>query len=95
MCQRPPDAVRSSLLYAGPGSSFARLARLQTEFSVLLGTPQVFVRLQGMEHFITCSPNDTLLYPTDSKRPGEPRYDWEDRGDGVVLGYLRADEEAR
>jgi hypothetical protein len=92
MTNKPPDAVRSPLSHAGTGSSFARLVRLQTEFAELLQTPRVFVRLQGSEHFTTGRPWDTLYFPGDSPRCGEPRYDWQDRGDGVLLGELKYKE---
>ena len=52
---------------------------------------RVYVRHQGGEHFITGDPADTLNFPGESPRSGEPRYEWEDRGDGVSYGYLKAD----
>jgi hypothetical protein len=85
----PPDAIRSPLSHAGAGSAFTRLARLQREFAALLETPTVYVRLQGSEHFISARPDDTLYFTADSPRSGEPRYEWQDRGDGVGLGVLR------
>ena len=88
MTARTPDAVRSPLLFAGGGGASARLAKLQTEFSPVLKAPQVFVRHQGVEHFITGSPADTLNFTSRDARSGVPRYQWEDRGDGVYYGYL-------
>jgi hypothetical protein len=88
---RKPDAIRSPLSFAGSGGSYARLTRLQAELAPLLGVPRISVRLQGTEHFITQTPSDTLYFPAQSARAGEPRYDWKDRGDGVHYGYLRAD----
>lgn len=84
----PIDAVRSPIGYAGAGPSSARLARLGAEFAGPLGAGRVFVRHQGGEHFITPRADDTLLFPSGGPRSGEPRYRWEDRGDGVSYGYL-------
>jgi hypothetical protein len=86
---RTPDAIRSPLSYAGAGGSHARLARLRSEFSPVLKAPRVFVRLQGSEHFISGSPTDTLNFLSHGIRSGEPRYVWEDRGDGVLYGFLK------
>ncbi len=91
MSQRPPDAVRSPLPYAGAGDAHARLSRLHAEFSAVLQRPLVYVRHQGSEHFITGHPGDTLNLPAARAGGGGPRYRWEDRGDGVHYGYLRAD----
>jgi hypothetical protein len=88
---RPPDAVRAPLRYAGEGDSFTRLAKLQSEFSRVLRVPRVFVRHQGTEHFLSGRPDDTLGRPGHEARSGEPRYAWQDRGDGVLYGYLRYD----
>jgi hypothetical protein len=87
-----PDAVLAPLSYAGPGDAASRLANLQAEFSAVLRVPRVYVRHQGTSHFISGSPADTLLYPHSDARSGRPRYDWSDRGDGVSLGRLHADE---
>ena len=86
--QRTPDAVRSPLPFAGAGGSQARLAKLQSEFSPVLRVPRVFVRHQGTEHFISGSPSDTINHPSHNARSGASRYNWEDRGDGVLYGYL-------
>jgi hypothetical protein len=89
------EAVRAPIRYAGSGDSFTRLTRLQAEFSGVLGADRVYVRLQGGEHFITGRPDDTLNYTGDEVRSGEPRYTWEDRGDGVLYGYRRSDDRSR
>jgi hypothetical protein len=89
--EKLPDAVRSPLRFAGSGDAASRLATIIAEFSGVLRSPQLFVRHQGSEHFITASPADTLNYPSDGPKSGEPRYDWSDRGDGVLYGYLKTD----
>lgn len=89
MADRPPDAVRSPLKFAGAGDALSRLLRLQEEFAPVLGAPRVFVRHQGSEHFISGNPGDTLYHLSQGPRAGEPRYEWSDRGDGVLYGYLR------
>ena len=87
-----PDAIRSPLTHAGTGDVTTRLGRLQKEFSEVLGGPRVFVRNQGPEHFISCDPRDTLYHESLSPKAGLYRHDWEDRGDGVLYGYLLRDE---
>jgi hypothetical protein len=91
MSGRVINAIRAPIRFAGAGPSAARLERLGAEFGAVLGSDQVFVRHQGGEHFISARPDDTLQFPRTSLRSGELRYCWEDRGDGVCLGYLKAD----
>ena len=85
-----PDAVMVPLSYAGPGDAATRLAKLHAEFSHLLRTPRVYVRHQGTSHFLSGSPADTLLFPQSDGRSGRPRYEWNDRGDGVSYGRIQA-----
>jgi hypothetical protein len=89
MIDRRPDAVRVPRGFAGPGDSLARLSRLQDALAPILEIPRVFVRHQGTEHFVTGDPSDTLLFSSTSPRAGEERYVWEDRGDGILRGYLK------
>jgi len=84
-----PDAILAPLAFAGSGDAATRLARLQAEFSSLLQVPRVFVRHQGTSHFITGSPDDTLLFPQSHERSGQSRYQWFDRGDGVSYGRFQ------
>ena len=88
MIEIPPDAIQAPIGYAGAGDAATRLGRLQTEFAPVLRTARVFVRHQGASHFVSGSPDDTLLFSAASPRSGQPRYDWTDRGDGVSLGRL-------
>ena len=88
MTDNGPDAIRAPIDHAGGGDASARLGRLQAEFAPLLRAPRVFVRHQGAFHFISASPDDTLLHPQADPRAGRPRYEWADRGDGVALGRL-------
>jgi hypothetical protein len=84
-----PVAVRAPLSFAGEGGALVKLARLQAEFSPVLGVRSVFVRHQGSEHFISGRPGDTLSLHSQEACSGEPRYDWKDRGDGVLYGFAR------
>ena len=88
MTENRPDAIRAPIGHAGAGAASSRLGRLQAEFAPLLNAPRVFVRHQGAFHFISGSPDDTLLHPQADPRAGRPRYEWADRGDGVALGRL-------
>ena len=85
-----PDAILAPIGHAGSGDASTRLGRLQSEFAPLLATPRVFVRHQGASHFVSGSPDDTLLFPQSHPRSGQPRYEWTDRGDGVSLGRFRS-----
>ena len=82
------DAILSPIGYTGTGDAATRLGRLQAEFAPVLRTKRVFVRHQGTSHFLSGSPDDTLLFPQANLRSGQPRYEWTDRGDGVSLGRL-------
>ena len=88
MTETKPDAVQAPIGYAGAGDAATRLGRLQAEFAPMLRTGRVFVRHQGASHFVSGSPDDTLLFPPASPRSGQPRYEWTDRGDGVSLGRV-------
>ena len=90
MSDPKPGAVRSPLAFSGPGDALSRLMKLQAEFSPVLGAPRVFVRHQGTDYFISGDAADTLYEVSHGPRAGEPRYDWRDRGDGVLYGYLRS-----
>jgi len=90
MSDTRPHAIRVPLSFAGAGDSYSRLTKLQGEFAGVLGVDRVYVRHQGSEHFITGDPADSLNFPSGHSRSNEPRYDWEDRGDGVSYGFLRA-----
>ena len=86
-----PDAVLAPLAHAGGGDAATRLSRLQAEFAALLQVPRIYVRHQGSAHFLSGSPDDTLLFPQSDPRAGRPRYEWTDRGDGVSYGRYKAD----
>jgi hypothetical protein len=45
--------------------------------------------------FVTRDPADTILYPTNHPRSGQPRYRWERRDGDVQVGYLIEDPNAR
>jgi hypothetical protein len=56
---------------------------------------RAYVRLaDGTHHFCTGNPHDTIYFPTDHDRAGQPRYGWEPQPDGSRHGYL-VDDEAR
>ena len=88
MTEPGPDAILAPIGHAGLGDAATRLGRLQGEFAPLLRSSRVFVRHQGATHFVSGSPDDTLLFPQASPRSGQPRYEWADRGDGVSYGRL-------
>ncbi len=44
--------------------------------------------------FITRDPSDSIFFPTTHRRSGQPRYRWEQRPDGIEIGYLVESESA-
>ena len=85
------EAIRSPIHYAGSGGAHARLGRLQAEFAEVLGVPTVYVRNQGVEHFLTGDPADCLCGSREGFPSGTQSYEWADRGDGVLYGTRRTD----
>ena len=50
---------------------------------------RAYIRIQGNgKLFISKSVFDTILFPRDHERDGQPRYRWELQCDGAELGYL-------
>ena len=50
---------------------------------------RAYIRLQGNgKLFVTKSIIDTILFPKDHERDGQPRYHWELQPDGSEFGYL-------
>jgi hypothetical protein len=50
---------------------------------------RVYIRLQGNgKLFVSRSIYDTILFPKDHQRDGQPRYRWEIQPSGVEFGYL-------
>ena len=66
---------------------------IKAEFGPLLGVERVYSRDQGSFKFLSGDPADTLYFPKGHHRSGESRYDWKDRGDGVMYGYLVPDDD--
>jgi hypothetical protein len=47
------------------------------------------IRLQpNAKLFITANVHDTIFFPRDDRRDGQPRYRWELQPDGAEFGYL-------
>jgi hypothetical protein len=69
------------------------LARTK-EFGPLLGTKRVHCRaVPGGKHLLTADAMDgdvqhTTHFPKHHGLEGQPKYDWQDRGDGVMFGVL-------
>ena len=50
---------------------------------------RAYIRLQGNgKLFVSKSIFDTILFPKDHQRDGQPRYRWELQPDGAEFGYL-------
>jgi hypothetical protein len=85
---RQPDAVRAPLGFAVGSDSTARLRHLSAEFAPVIGVSSIAVFNQGTEYFIARDKDQTLNYPYGQGQDGQPRYTWDDRGDGVSYGLL-------
>jgi len=70
--KRLPDRIGSILDIADP----------------ILGGPGKIRRQPHGKLFITTKFEDTMNFPTDHPRSGQPRYRWERQGDGSEWGYL-------
>jgi hypothetical protein len=50
---------------------------------------RAYIRQQGNDWlFISLSPHDTINFPNDHPRSGQPRYAWINQADGSRFGYL-------
>jgi hypothetical protein len=50
---------------------------------------RAYIRQQGNDWlFITLDPYDTINFPRDHPRAGQPRYAWINQADGSRFGYL-------
>ena len=50
---------------------------------------RAYIRLQGNgKLFVSKSMLDTILFPKDHQRDGQPRYRWELQPDGAEFGFL-------
>ena len=53
---------------------------------------RAYIRLQGNgKLFISKSIFDTIFFPKDHPRDGQPRYQWEVQPDGAEFGYLASE----
>jgi hypothetical protein len=54
---------------------------------------RAYIRLQGNgKLFVSKSIFDTLFFPKDHERDGQPRYRWQLQPDGAEFGYLVSDQ---
>jgi hypothetical protein len=50
---------------------------------------RAYIRQQGNDWlFVTLDPEDTINFPSDHVRSGQPRYAWVSQPDGSRFGYL-------
>ena len=85
---RTVDAIKVPLGFARGSTARERLQHLKVIFAPLLGCDTITVFNQGEYYFITRDASQTMLFPLDHPRQGQPRYTWQARPDGVTLGTL-------
>lgn len=89
-----PDALKIPEARKRGAKMIARVASIADIAEPLLGVDRsrgerACIRLQGKDKlFVTTSPTDTIYFPKDHPRDGQPRYRWDKRADGIELGYL-------
>src|SRR5262249_28937193 len=71
-----------------------RVASIADIAELLLGADRAaggraYIRQQGNDWlFVTLSPHDTINFPNDHPRSGQPRYTWVNQPDGSRFGYM-------
>lgn len=86
---RKYDAVLAPAGYPKGKTGAFRNEALRAEFSKDFGSPRVFWTHVGPEQIlITPEPCSHRYQPDTHPEAGQDRYDWVDRGDGVLVGFL-------
>jgi hypothetical protein len=94
MSTKRPDALMLSESRKSGARLLDRVASIVDIAEPLLGVDRAcgeraYIRLQGNGRlFITRSTLDTINFPKDHARDGQPRYRWVPQPDGSELGYL-------
>lgn len=92
---RKPDAVLIPRNYGkGERSVTEDISLLKAEFMPILQSKSVYFVMDsgyGDMIFATENPGECLNYGTTHAQARQPRYDWTDRGDGVLYGHLKED----
>jgi len=89
-----PDAVFIPETVKAGGRIFDRITAVSLIAEPLLQVnratgEKAYIRKQPHGRlFITRDPADSIFFPTDHPRSGQPRYRWERQADGTELGYL-------
>jgi hypothetical protein len=89
------DAVICHADYPHFGDYYSKAHARNREFGPLLGCKSVASRnLPGDRSLLSGDPGQvTIVHPTNHRKAGQARYDWHDRGDGVMYGVLLPDED--
>lgn len=86
---RKYDAVLAPSSYPKNKTGHARNLAIKAEFSKDFASPQVYWQHCGPDLIlITPEPCPNRYQPTDHQDAGQDRFDWVDRGDGVMIGML-------
>lgn len=90
-----PQTLRADALQIPVVPVTRKLFAEQVEVHLSLFPPgtKLYVRNQGSWSFVSPSPEDTLLFPTDHAKAGQERYTWAPHptAKGVSIGTLVAD----
>jgi hypothetical protein len=96
-----PDALMMPAMPAATGNVIERGVAVCRVFEALLecdyvGGERAWFRKQPHGRvFVTRDPADTINFPIDHPKSGQPRYRWERRDGGVQVGYLIEEPNAR
>jgi hypothetical protein len=88
-----PEGVKKGTRMVDRVASIADIAEPLLEVDRARGE-RAYIRLQGNgKLFISKSIYDTIKFPKDHARDGQPRYSWQTQPDGAEFGYLFADSD--
>lgn len=91
------DAVLCPISYPPLKPGEDRHVKLKEEFGPVLGVPRVHARFADQTRTVTFITGSLTLanglgicryFPTSHPLSGQERYEWKDRGDGVMYGTL-------
>jgi hypothetical protein len=82
------DAILCPVAKLQGGSVGDHAISAKALFREIFGLPVVVRHAAGNTALITHDPVANRYFPRDHPRDGQERYDWTDRGDGVMYGTL-------
>jgi hypothetical protein len=82
------ESLKNGARIFGRVTSICKIAEPMLEVNYAGGERAYIRKMPHGRLFITRDPTDTVLFPTDHPRSGQPRYRWERQADGMEIGWL-------